>query len=438
MRFDPRLTSILLSSLTLLAYSAGTGCGGAKGNGTGSGGGAATTDLPCDVDAILEANCRKCHAATPAFGAPMPLVTHANLTAPAVSDPSRKVYELVGKRTHDDARPMPQPPNPRLDAEDQKVLDDWIAAGAKASSADCGGSGGGGAGGGSQLSCTPDLHLTSKTAYTIPKDTNDVYICYGIDVTEAQKRHITAFSPHIDNPKVVHHIVLFQSDTPTPAGPTECDLGGASGWRAVSVWAPGGGVFELPPEAGIAIEGTAHYVVQVHYNNLQHLEGEKDASGFDLCTTSELRPNDADVLAFGTVKLNIPAQGSLDVTCNYKLPASSPMIHILGSMPHMHKLGTAFETVNHPAGGGAPVDLGTRAPWDFNSQYWSAVSAVLSPGDTVSTRCAYKNPGSVDVLWGEGTEDEMCFSFAVYYPKITVPEWQWDTPALLSKCSPTP
>ena len=40
-------------------------------------------------------------------------------------------------------------------------------------------------------------------------------------------------------------------------------------------WAPGVGSFELPKEAGLpANNGTTHYVVQVHYNNISALAGE--------------------------------------------------------------------------------------------------------------------------------------------------------------------
>jgi hypothetical protein len=368
----------------------------------------------------------------------MPLVTLADLDAPALSDKSKKVYELVGTRTHDDVHPMPQPPAARLGAADQKVLDDWIAGGAKAGSTDCGSGGAGGAGGAPPATCVPDVHVVSKTKYTVPKDTTDIYICYGVDVTEASKRHITTLLPKVDNAKVVHHIVLFQSDTAAAAGPAECSLGGAVDWRMVSVWAPGGAGFDLPPEAGFPLEGTTHYIIQVHYNNLQHLQGESDASGFDLCTTDKLRPNDADVMAFGTMKLDIPAQGMLDTTCKFKSPAIAPDLHVISVMPHMHKLGTAISAFNLPAGGGAAVELTNRDPWDFNTQYWTPVSTVIKPGDTVATRCAYKNPGAVDVKWGENTADEMCYAFAAYYPKITSAQWQWSLPSVGAKCAPTP
>jgi hypothetical protein len=41
------------------------------------------------------------------------------------------------------------------------------------------------------------------------------------------------------------------------------------------------------------------------------------------------------------------------------------------------------------------------------------------------------------VKFGENTEDEMCFSFMSYYPKINFPLWSWMTPSLLSACHAT-
>jgi hypothetical protein len=58
-------------------------------------------------------------------------------------------------------------------------------------------------------------------------------------------------------------------------------------------------------------------------------------------------------------------------------------------------------------------------------------------GDTVRTRCAWTNPSDTNVHFGENTEDEMCFTFEIYYPKITAAQWSWAVPAYTSKCSPT-
>jgi cytochrome c551/c552 len=431
-----RLRSSLLVIPTLALVACST-VNGAKS--TGGAGGTAVENLPCDVDTVLKDHCQQCHGATPQFGAPMSLVTYADLVANAPEDPSQKVYQAVEARTHDDAKPMPQPPNPRLDAADQATLDNWIAAGAPPSTQACtGGAGGGDAG--APLPCTPDLSLVPKTSYTMPTDTDDIYICYGIDVNTTTAEQAIGFFPHVDNAKIVHHMLLFQTDETVAVGPTPCQFGGGgTDWRIVTVWAPGGVGLVMPPQAGFPLSGTTHYAVQVHYNNLMHLVGETDSSGFDVCTTTDLRPNDADVLAFGTEDISIPAHGTQDETCDYTLPTDAPNLTFVADMPHMHELGTVISTIDHPVSGGATIDLGTRDPWSFNTQFWTNLAGTqVGPGDMVSTRCAWFNPGASPVEFGEDTEDEMCFSFVVYYPKITNAQWNWALPSYLSTCSPTP
>ncbi len=414
----------------------GAGAAGAAG-GAGGGGGATASGLPCDVDRILQDSCRSCHQASPKFGAPMPLVTHADLHAPLKSDASKMVYEQITARIHDDKSPMPPPPNEPLSAEDAGVLDAWIAAGAPESDEACGGAGGGGAGG-APMGCTPDVKLQPATPWVMPKDVEDEYVCYGVDVDLGEKRHVTALAPLIDNSTIVHHMLLFSAASSYSSTPKPC--GGASMGQLVGVWAPGGQALVLPPEAGYPIDGTAHFVLQVHYSNIMNLDGQQDSSGYQLCTTNELRPNDADILAFGTFNLNIPAQSSADITCDLDLPGFTPTLHGIAGMPHMHKLGTYLSTTLFPGGDGAPVDLGTADPWNFESQVWTMLdeSTVLKPGDKVRTRCVWDNPTSQNVGFGEKTGDEMCFGFLMYYPRITSPGWQWGVPAHSSSCSATP
>lgn len=421
----------------------GSGAGGAGAAGGSGGAGAAPSGLPCDVEQVLVENCQMCHSAKPKFGAPMPLVTHADLHAPLKSDASKKVYEQVGVRIHDTKNPMPEPPNEMLDAEQAGVLDAWIANGAPASADDCGGTGGsgggtGGAGAGVPLSCTPDVKLQPATPWVMPKETEDVYVCYGVDLDLGDKRHVTALAPLIDNATIVHHMLLFSASSSYGSTPKPC--GGANMGQLVGVWAPGGQALELPPEAGYPLEGTAHFVLQIHYSNLMALDGEKDSSGYQLCTTTELRPNDADILAFGSFNFDIPAQSSVDITCDLKLPSFTPTLHGIAGMPHMHKLGTHMSTTVLPAGGGAAIDLGTAEPWNFESQVWTMLgeSTVVKPGDLVRARCAWDNPTNENVGFGEDTSDEMCFGFLMYYPRIETPGWQWGAPAYASSCSPTP
>ncbi|MFO0593360.1 MAG: peptidylglycine alpha-amidating monooxygenase [Polyangiaceae bacterium] len=443
---------LVLSTMISLAISA---CSGGNDTGTGGSGGATTTSttsgtggsggasgLPCDVDAILKSHCQSCHGASPVYGAPMPLVTSADLHAPLKSDASKMVYEQISTRIHDAKTPMPPQPNAPLSDADAATIDAWVSAGAPDGSADCGGGGTGGtggAGGAPGLSCTPDLKLQPAAPYEMPQATADAYMCYGVDVSFGQKRHAIALAPLIDNPTIVHHILLFTAKSSYSSTPKPC--GNAAMGQLIGVWAPGGQALELPAEAGYPLDGDTHFVLQVHYSNLMHLDGQKDSTGYQICTTDALRPNDADILAFGTWTIDVPAQGTSDVTCDLKVPAVLPTMHGIAAMPHMHQLGTAISTVNHPADGGADIDLGKADPWNFQSQAWQILdpkTALIQGNDTISTRCAWQNPTNKDVHFGETTSDEMCFGFLMYYPRIAASGFEWGTPAASSTCSPTP
>jgi hypothetical protein len=415
-----------------------------------------STPLPCEVDAVFAAHCRECHAAVPQYGAPMPLMTWEDLHAPAKSDPSKLVYQLVETRIHDDQAPMPQPPNPRLDDATSAVLDTWIAAGAPAktgtdacSDAGQGGAGGasgaGGAGGSTavtdSLQCTPDVSVRATTPWAMPQNETDIYVCYGMDVPVTGQRQAIGFQPHVDNTKIVHHMLLYQSETSVSSTPAACSGTAIDKNKLVYGWAPGGLPFELPDAAGYPMStsdagDTAHYVVQVHYNNIQGLSGETDLSGFDLCSTDQIRPNTADVIAFGSMDFTIEPHAALDITCDYTIPTASQTLHVMSAFPHMHQLGTTIATTSTPIAGGDDISLGAVPNWSFNNQIWYPMETQVSPGDIVHTRCAWQNTTDKPVSFGEYTEDEMCYSFTMYYPSD--PTYKaWLSPALGSQCHPT-
>jgi hypothetical protein len=439
------------SALSTVALAAGAlffgACDGSGGSGVSpsragvidldGGHGAGPTYLPCDVDAILETNCRKCHSRPPQFGAPMPLMTWDDLHARAVSDASKKVYELVAMKIANDRAPMPPPPNERLSEADRKVIMDWVAAGAPRGPETCGGTTPGG--GGTKLtSCTPDLTLLPSEPWTMPKTAGDEYACWGVDLTRPAPTHITAFAPKIDNTKIVHHVVVYEAPESYDTKPKPCSAGASLSWRMVFGWAPGASGLELPPEAGfpIATTGATHYVVQVHYSNPQALEGEKDMSGIEVCTSAP-RPYEADVMAFGTQDIRIPPNppgGVYTRECTLTIPQQFAGIHWFAVMPHMHKLGVSMKTELTPAAGGSKVDLGTMETFSFESQAWLPINAVSAAGDVVTTTCSWKNNTGAEVRFGENTADEMCYSFTLYYPRIQLPLWSWAAPAAISSC----
>jgi hypothetical protein len=67
-------------------------------------------------------------------------------------------------------------------------------------------------------------------------------------------------------------------------------------------------------------------------------------------------------------------------------------------------------TVNRLGGGDEVVH---DAPFDFNYQVSYPVDVTINPGDSITTVCDYSTPG----VFGQPTDKEMCYLFALAYPK---------------------
>jgi hypothetical protein len=88
----------------------------------------APTGLPCDVANVLARNtCLDCHGSS--LAAPMRLLSHTDMTAPAPSDASKKVAELVVTRMRNSTNPMPPAPTARAANADIEIVEQWIGAG---------------------------------------------------------------------------------------------------------------------------------------------------------------------------------------------------------------------------------------------------------------------------------------------------------------------
>jgi hypothetical protein len=437
-------------------------------------GAGSSKELPCDVAEYFQTRCLECHNTEPLYGAPMPLVTRDDLLAPAKTDPSKRVVDLVPIRLRDDADPMPEPGNsvparPRATDAELAAIDAWIAAGtpARAAGVVCQGEGAGGSGsggaagnggsgdagaggsaGGPAETCTP-IPLMPEAKWEMPQATTDEYVCFGVDVPNAQKRHITQISPKVDNNKIVHHLLVFESKELLSGTPKKCGSTLDPAWKLLYAWGPGTQPYILPPEAGFPMgedaEGEAgassHYIVQVHYSNIPHDAGQIDGSGVELCATETLRPNDADLVALGGVEFSIPAHGTLQTECNTKVPGPSgadPMV-VFQTWPHMHKIGTKLSSVVTHADG-TKEDLVRVDNYSFDNQivyprYPNTMQLVY--GDTIQTTCEWSNPSDKKVGWGEDTLDEMCFNFITYYPKRADFKWNGLAPSYFAQCKST-
>ena len=101
--------------------------GGGSGGGGGGGGSGSGGDLPCDVQAVLSNHCTSCHANPPTNGAPMSLLTYADLTAPGAGGVTIAERALI--RMQDTAMPMPPAPAPAVSSAEIATFQAWVNGG---------------------------------------------------------------------------------------------------------------------------------------------------------------------------------------------------------------------------------------------------------------------------------------------------------------------
>jgi hypothetical protein len=287
------------------------------------------------------------------------------------------------------------------------------------------------------LPCQPDFDFLPKKAFDVPATVKNEYVCYGFEVDSKEKKHLTGFAPSINNTKVVHHVLLFQSSVPVDTFHHSCSAVVPSTAKLISGWAPGAGNLVMPSEAGYPIPtGKSYWFLQIHYNNGLALSAQSDSSGFRACSTTALRKFDADTVAFGSTLFFIPPRATKTLSCEAAVEGSwtsdgPDTLHLIAAWPHMHKLGTAFEMTRVPANGQPGSAIVNVPKYSFEDQIIYPVTVDLARGDKVRTRCTWKNDGDAIVRVGERTEDEMCFGFLTYYPRAPYP--RWDSPSKSSQ-----
>jgi hypothetical protein len=389
---------------------------------------AGPSDLPCDVAQVVTV-CQDCHAATPRFGAPMPLVTAADFAAAAKSDPSRKVRDLAALRIHDEANPMP--PSGLLPESDRAVLDAWLQSGAPAGDSACDAIDAGPAPtpvGEDALDCEVThrfrAHATgSEGAFHVPESAGNLYQCFTFASPFDGTTQGTAWAPIIDDERVVHHWILFRTATAQTDGQVgPCKM--PSDVTFVAGWAPGGENFVLPDDVGLELPGPGDsLILQLHYHNVAGLTDADDASGVALCTTDAPRTHDAGIFTLGTIGIDIPAGavGHLESgMCGSLLTAGLPQpVHIIASFPHMHELGVSLRTDIMRGSNDGPIENVVDVPrFSFEDQRMYPIDPPIEfrARDAIRTTCKYDNPRDFAVRFGEKTEDEMCFNFMLLYP----------------------
>jgi len=278
---------------------------------------------------------------------------------------------------------------------------------------------------------TVDLQMQN---YNVPARRTS-YICTNIELPAQTDSHIIRIDPIIDQSAVLHHMVLFTCDSAQEArDPWDCSDMDPECTSMLYVWAVGGSNFYLPEQAGFPMgpSGTQYAILQIHYDNPDHLANVWDSSGFRVYYTPNLREYDAGILEIGTMNITIPAgeeaytvgnvyEGCPSECSTQNIPEDTELT-VFASMLHAHLAGRQIYTQHFRQSNNQTVkieDLNNNPYYDFNVQAYDLFNPPKSiqPGDSLVTYCVYNTEDRTDTTYfGLSTAEEMCFNYVAYYP----------------------
>lgn len=414
-----------LSYLLVVACSKDTTTDNVDSNGTGLD---ASVNWHEHVEPLIQKNCAACHNRDGVAG--------TDLTDPAVAVMYADAMTVFIQ--HDEMPPPASDPscqdykgseNMVITETEKTVFYDWADAGAPLgdpqSAPDA-------------IDWSQSLGETNATlrvpsAYTVqPNASGNDYHCFILENPFEEDTYITGFDVELDNSKVVHHMLLT-IDTEGNAGDGSGDTDLTDGWDCgdriietdwslLHAWTPGMAPLEFESGDGMKVEPGDQLVLQMHYFHSES-EPATDQSAYIIKTTSSV---DRQVMMypFGPTEFKIPA-GDDSYSDSAELTNTYANLRILGVFPHMHWLGTGFDSTILDSEGDTVECLarGDNYNFDFQSTYLFKNPVDWALGDTLQTTCTWDNSESnpyqfneppKDVGFGEGTNEEMCF-FLFYF-----------------------
>jgi hypothetical protein len=209
------------------------------------------------------------------------------------------------------------------------------------------------------------------------------------------------------NPAVIHHWLFYKNIGPGNDGEIAPSIGAHPTGELVHGWAPGGSDLYMDPDVGLEMPGNVSYTLETHHNTATGGPMD-DNSGLEVCVTPKAPEHVASLSWLGTDNI---AGTTASGVCK---PNTREAIHVIGIQPHMHLKGKHMTAEITRADG--TKEMLHDEPFDFQNQHSYNVRTTVMPGDSIETTCEYTEPAR----FGEGTMDEMCYAFTLYYPKLSL------------------
>ncbi|KAL4216860.1 hypothetical protein ACF0H5_023324 [Mactra antiquata] len=312
------------------------------------------------------------------------------------------------------------------------------------------------------FNCNP-ANEPGVTSYTVRLTPSQVpvqettYMCQLVDLPSDQDYHIVSLEPYIDNVNVIHHILLYGCTDDADVSeeqttPYACFMSGREGCGdLIGLWAVGGGGICFDVDAAFRIGLTTYKrgILELHWNNPRNTDTYTDGSGLILHITPNLRSYDAGMYTIGQSILKIPSgrekhveNGTCPSECTYERMIDT--VNIVGATNHMHYLGIYGRSQIRRYDTGEVEIISEDKEYRYDSPTFKMHDEPIQmrPGDSLEMTCAFKSTSrNSTTFYGEGTSDEMCLSFVMFYPKQNVigsscvatgpiAECHWDDPVI--------
>jgi mono/diheme cytochrome c family protein len=270
--------------------------------------------------------------------------------------------------------------------------------------------------------------------FTDSSDPGNEYQCFALEHGQTEAFYISAIHPLVDNQKMAHHVILGTAKakalipgSETNAGASCIANGGAfaNGESAMlGGWAPGMQPMRLPDGVGIRVEPDDYLVIQMHYFQGDLTEDERTDRPGVAMVISDAVDEEVYMWTFGTQDFVIPAGAeSHSAGDSFTLPnVGEYSINVWSMLPHMHAIGSGFAMSVETDSGEECVVQSDGYDFDNQQNYLFKEPLSVRNGDKVSWTCTWNNSESnpdliynppIDIRYGEGSEDEMCFFFGL-------------------------
>ena len=265
-----------------------------------------------------------------------------------------------------------------------------------------------------------DVTLDTGVEYRPSTEINDDYRCFVLPSPITSRSFVTAYQVLPGEPAVVHHVILYQPtseqlaqsardlDAKDDSPGYECFGGPGVLSDPVALWAPGSSVIEMPAGTGIALEPGRDLILQVHYNVAAG--SLPDRTRVQLELASDVTP--ARFMPVANVRLAlVPDLAYQETEAAQNRVIDNPLV-VYGAAPHMHTRGKTMEVAFTPQNTERCMVSVDRWHFHWQNLWWYQTPVELDSLQRVRIRCGYDTRGLYQpVLWGEGTQDEMCIAY---------------------------